>query len=102
MTTQIKANTFLQQAKQEFASFYKNALLYLACIDLQELTETERASRAYNLSVAALVSDTIYNFGELLLHPILDSLTQTPAQLAPRASLRLQPGRSDCLRRVGR
>lgn len=30
--------------------------------------------RAYDLSIAALVSDTIYNFGELLLHPILDSL----------------------------
>lgn len=45
---------------------------------MEELPETERASRAYNLSVAALVSDTIYNFGELLLHPILDSLTQTP------------------------
>jgi 26S proteasome regulatory subunit N9 len=28
--------------------------------------------------VAALVSDSIYNFGELLLHPILDSLTETP------------------------
>ena len=35
-------------------------------------------SRAYNLSVAALVSDSIYNFGELLLHPILDSLSNTP------------------------
>lgn len=68
----------LSQTKQEFASFYKNALLYLACIDLDELPETERVSRAYNLSVAALVSDSIYNFGELLLHPILDSLTETP------------------------
>lgn len=66
------------KAKQEFASFYKNALLYLACIDLEELPESERVSRAYNLSVAALVSDSIYNFGELLLHPILDSLTETP------------------------
>jgi 26S proteasome regulatory subunit N9 len=68
----------MSQTKQEFASFYKNALLYLACIDLEELPETERVSRAYNLSVAALVSDSIYNFGELLLHPILDSLTETP------------------------
>ncbi|KAJ5169871.1 uncharacterized protein N7500_002654 [Penicillium coprophilum] len=73
-----KVNADYYHAKQEFASFYKNALLYLACINLDELTETERASRAYNLSVAALVSETIYNFGELLLHPILDSLTQTP------------------------
>ncbi|KAF7713656.1 Proteasome component (PCI) domain-containing protein [Penicillium ucsense] len=73
-----KVNADYYHAKQEFASFYKNALLYLACIDLKDLSETERASRAYNLSVAALVSDSIYNFGELLLHPILDSLTETP------------------------
>lgn len=66
------------QAKEEFASFYKNALLYLACVTLEDLDESERVSRAYNLSVAALVSDSIYNFGELLLHPILDSLTETP------------------------
>jgi PCI domain. len=70
--------TDIVQAKQEFASFYKNALLYLACINLEDLQESERAERAYNLSVAALISDSIYNFGELLLHPILDSLTETP------------------------
>lgn len=29
------------------------------------------------MSVSALISDSIYNFGELLLHPILDSLTRT-------------------------
>jgi 26S proteasome regulatory subunit N9 len=73
-----KVNADYYHTKQEFASFYKNALLYLACIDLEELPETERVSRAYSLSVAALVSDSIYNFGELLLHPILDSLTETP------------------------
>ncbi|KAJ5898774.1 26S proteasome regulatory subunit rpn9 [Penicillium taxi] len=73
-----KVNADYYHAKEEFASFYKNALLYLACIDLEELSETERVSRAYNLSVAALVSDSIYNFGELLLHPLLDSLTDTP------------------------
>jgi 26S proteasome regulatory subunit N9 len=33
--------------------------------------------RAYDLAIAALVSDSIYNFGELLLHPILDSLANT-------------------------
>ncbi|GFF23835.1 proteasome regulatory particle subunit [Aspergillus udagawae] len=73
-----KVNADYYHAKQEFAAYYKNALLYLACINLEDLSESERASRAYSLSVAALVSDTIYNFGELLLHPILDSLTETP------------------------
>ena len=49
-------------------------LLYLACIDINTLPLDEKLFRAYDLSIAALVSDTIYNFGELLLHPILDPL----------------------------
>ncbi|KAL1964015.1 hypothetical protein VTN77DRAFT_7561 [Rasamsonia byssochlamydoides] len=73
-----KVNADYYHAKQEFASYYRNALLYLACVNLEELSQEERVSRAYDLSVAALVSDSIYNFGELLLHPVLDSLTETP------------------------
>ena len=38
----------------------------------------ERQKRAYDLSIAALISDSIYNFGELLLHPILNTLKDTP------------------------
>lgn len=68
----------IAQAKHEFAAYYKNALLFLACIDLDDLDTRDRQTRAYDLSIAALVSDTIYNFGELLLHPILDSLINTP------------------------
>lgn len=62
------------QAKADFGSYYRNALLYLACIDIGQLAPAERRSRAYDLAVAALVSTSIYNFGELLLHPILDAL----------------------------
>jgi 26S proteasome regulatory subunit N9 len=58
----------------DFANYYRTALLYLACIDLSTLSDEERHQRAYFLSVAALVSTSIYNFGELLLHPILDTL----------------------------
>lgn len=63
------------QAQADFASYYRNALLYLACIDVSALTPEERRSRAYDLAIAALASTSIYNFGELLLHPILDALT---------------------------
>ncbi|RFU75490.1 proteasome regulatory particle subunit [Trichoderma arundinaceum] len=62
------------QRKMDFANYYRTALLYLACIDLSTLSDEERHRRAYYLSVAALVSTSIYNFGELLLHPILDTL----------------------------
>ena len=72
-----RINASYYQKKLDFASYYKNALLYLACVDLAKLTEEEARVRAYDLSVAALVSDSIYNFGELLLHPILNSLTGT-------------------------
>ncbi|KAE9369610.1 PCI-domain-containing protein [Stipitochalara longipes BDJ] len=76
-----RVNAEYYQSKLEFASYYRNALLYLACIELNDLTPAERRSRAYDLSIAALVSDTIYNFGELLLHPILESLVKDDAWL---------------------
>ncbi|KAI6821441.1 hypothetical protein KC340_g17859, partial [Hortaea werneckii] len=65
------------QQSNSFADYYRTTLLYLACVELEELQERERQRLAYDLSIAALVSDSIYNFGELLLHPILDSLTKT-------------------------
>ena len=65
------------QAKHEFAAYYRTTLLYLACIDLESLSLEDRQRIAYDLSIAALVSDSIYNFGELLLHPILDTLQKT-------------------------
>ncbi|KAK8922354.1 putative 26S proteasome regulatory subunit [Metarhizium anisopliae BRIP 53293] len=71
------ANASYYQRKMDFANYYRTSLLYLACIDLASLSSEERHRRAYYLSVAALVSSSIYNFGELLLHPILDSLAES-------------------------
>ncbi|KAJ2016507.1 26S proteasome regulatory subunit [Coemansia sp. RSA 376] len=65
------------KAKAVFGQYYKNALLLLACIDIQELGTEDRVQRAYDLSIAALLSDTIYNFGDLLSHPIIESLRDT-------------------------
>ncbi|KAL2134617.1 hypothetical protein VTI74DRAFT_11359 [Chaetomium olivicolor] len=70
------ANADYYQAKADFGSYYRNALLYLACIDIKSLSPAERRNRAYDLSVSALCSSSIYNFGELLLHPILDALSE--------------------------
>lgn len=55
------------KVKADYAQYYKSALLYLACIDIQELTANERIERAYDLSLAALLGDMIYNFGELVM-----------------------------------
>ncbi|CCM02283.1 uncharacterized protein FIBRA_04370 [Fibroporia radiculosa] len=67
------------KAKAEYAPYYRNSLLYLACIDLaKDLTAEERVVRAHHLAISAFLGETIYNFGELLSHPILDALDNTP------------------------
>ncbi|RXK36242.1 26S proteasome regulatory subunit N9 [Tremella mesenterica] len=66
------------KVKADYGPYYKNALLYLACVDVErELNQEERKARAHDLCIAALLGDTIYNFGELMQHPILQTLTAT-------------------------
>lgn len=60
--------------------YYKNALRYLGCIKYETLTIEEQKERAFFLSLAAILGDGIYNFGELLQHPILTSLNGTANQ----------------------
>ncbi|KAG1675623.1 26S proteasome non-ATPase regulatory subunit 13 [Nymphon striatum] len=48
------------------AEFYKNALRFLGCIEMEIIPADERLSRAVSLSLAALLGDGVYNFGELV------------------------------------
>ncbi|XP_048530922.1 26S proteasome non-ATPase regulatory subunit 13 homolog B-like isoform X5 [Triticum urartu] len=57
---------------QDNSEFYKNALLYLAYTTVESLLEPFRQNLAFDLSLAALLGDNIYNIGELLAHPIRD------------------------------
>ncbi|KAK9369228.1 hypothetical protein V1509DRAFT_620113 [Lipomyces kononenkoae] len=70
-------NADYYKAKADFAAYYRNSLRFLACINVTDLPKTAQRERAYDLSIAALLGESIYNFGELLLHPILDSLVAT-------------------------
>lgn len=54
------------KAKAEYEPFYRNSLLFLACIDLAELDPEARLVCAHDLSVAAFLGESIYNFGELV------------------------------------
>lgn len=55
------------KAKAEYAPYYRNSLLYLACVDPEkDMSVEERLGRAHDLGVSALLADTIYNFGELV------------------------------------
>ncbi|KAH9753236.1 26S proteasome non-ATPase regulatory subunit 13 [Citrus sinensis] len=65
---------------QEFAEFYKCALLYLAYTSVESLSDSFKLDLAFDLSLSALLGDNIYNFGELLAHPIINSLTGTKVE----------------------
>lgn len=54
------------KGKAEYAPYYRNSLLYLACIDVADMDPEERVLRAHDLSISAFLGDTIYNFGELV------------------------------------
>jgi len=60
--------------------FYKNALLHLAYTPIENITHIEQQAMAYDLGIAALLGDNIYNFGELLGHPVIDSLKGSQAE----------------------
>ncbi|GAV75187.1 LOW QUALITY PROTEIN: hypothetical protein CFOL_v3_18666, partial [Cephalotus follicularis] len=66
--------------RQEFAEFYKSALLYLAYTSVESLSDSFKLDLAFDLSLSALLGDNIYNFGELLAHPIIKSLLGTKVE----------------------
>lgn len=59
------------------ADYYKDALRYLGCTQLEQIPAGEHVEKAFNLGLAAVLGEGIYNFGELLAHPILESLKGT-------------------------
>lgn len=61
----------------DHAQYYRTALRYLGCIDLDTLTTEIKHQHAFFLGLAALLGEGVYNLGELLAHPILDSLKGT-------------------------
>ncbi|XP_043561647.1 26S proteasome non-ATPase regulatory subunit 13 isoform X2 [Chiloscyllium plagiosum] len=62
------------------ASYYKDALRFLGCIDIKDLPVAEHQERAFTLGLAGLLGEDVYNFGELLMHPVLESLRTTDKQ----------------------
>ncbi|OLY85129.1 putative 26S proteasome regulatory subunit rpn9 [Smittium mucronatum] len=65
------------KVKANFGQYYKNALLLLSCLKLEDLTIEEQLERCRDLAIAALLSESIYNFGDLLSHPIIKALEES-------------------------
>jgi len=60
-----------------FNEYYRDALRLLGCMDISQMQEKDLQQRAFNLSLAALLGNEIYNFGELLSHDVLQYLKKT-------------------------
>ncbi|XP_046975910.1 26S proteasome non-ATPase regulatory subunit 13 [Vanessa cardui] len=61
------------------ARYYRAALRYVGCAGGgAELRVDERRACALRLALAAVLAPTVYDLGELLAHPILESLEGTP------------------------
>eukprot|EP01095_Lingulamoeba_sp_RSL-Kostka_P016540 TRINITY_DN813_c0_g1_i2.p1 TRINITY_DN813_c0_g1~~TRINITY_DN813_c0_g1_i2.p1 ORF type:complete len:388 (-),score=128.42 TRINITY_DN813_c0_g1_i2:120-1283(-) len=69
-----------QKIKGTAGEFYNSMLLYLAYTQIDQVPEAERQETAFNLCVSALIGDEVFNFGELLSHPIINSLDNTDQQ----------------------
>jgi len=57
--------------------YYRSSLQYLTYTPMDTLSTEEQREIARDLCLAALVAETIYTFGELLVHPVLQSLQST-------------------------
>ncbi|KZC10356.1 PREDICTED: 26S proteasome non-ATPase regulatory subunit 13 [Dufourea novaeangliae] len=67
----------LYRLQGKHAEYYRTALRYLGCIDLSTLSRQEQEQHAFFLGLAALLGEGVYNLGELLAHPVLQSLKGT-------------------------
>lgn len=67
----------LYRTQGKHAEYYRTALRYLGCTDLADIPVEDQRDKAFKLGLAALLGEGVYNFGELLAHPILESLKDT-------------------------
>lgn len=67
----------LYRIQGKHAQFYRASLRYLGCTPVASLTREESAQHAFFLSLAALLGEGVYNFGELLAHEVMKALEGT-------------------------
>lgn len=60
----------------QHSDYYRAGLQFLGC-SLDDLPKEDWPQQAFFLGLAALLGEGIYNIGELLAHPILESLAGT-------------------------
>eukprot|EP01088_Endostelium_zonatum_P017598 TRINITY_DN5269_c0_g1_i1.p1 TRINITY_DN5269_c0_g1~~TRINITY_DN5269_c0_g1_i1.p1 ORF type:complete len:395 (-),score=120.21 TRINITY_DN5269_c0_g1_i1:42-1226(-) len=68
------------QLKNSLPDFYTHSMLYLSYTPLSSIPPSLQVSLATSLALSALTSESLYSFGDLLNHPILNSLQNTNKQ----------------------
>ena len=76
-TRELSRTRLTAQVKGPAHEFYKHALLLLAYEPLSQMPHEEAVAISFNLGIAALCGDNLYNFGELLEHPVINVLQET-------------------------
>jgi len=60
------------------ADYFSNSMLYLTYTPLESIPKQQQLDLAADVSTAALIGKSIYNFGELLQHDVIKVLEGTP------------------------
>ncbi|GAM21381.1 hypothetical protein SAMD00019534_045560, partial [Acytostelium subglobosum LB1] len=71
-----QVNADYHKIMDQQSEFYQSALLYLSYS--KEIPLPQQQTLALDLCIAALVSDNVYSFGDLIVNPVLKSLEGTP------------------------
>jgi 26S proteasome regulatory subunit N9 len=67
------------KAVQNSSKFFSHSILYLTYTPLDNIPQAEQLKLATEVGISALLGDAVYNFGELLQHPILKKVDTLPA-----------------------
>jgi len=89
------ASLLYAKSQGKHVEYYKNALLYLTYTPLTSIPQSEQLNLGKDISLAALLGETIYNFGELLQQPILKLLSSSNNQWSWLPELLLVFNRGD-------
>lgn len=67
------AKAALSKVKGDYNGYYYNSLLFLACVsDLEALSHKSEIVK--DICISGLLGDKIYNFGEIIMHDIMNYL----------------------------
>ena len=72
-----KSKACLLKKESKYDDFYKMSLLYIAHAKTELMPVDIQEAIAFDVGIAAILSKSIHNFGELIHHPIIETLKQS-------------------------